>query len=461
MEPVLVISLLIAFLAVAALGAGTALFVVRSRTAAEGETVQRLAAELAARHDAQVDGVVERVVSVAGDSFDSRLQTGTAELEHRRQAIDDRLEGVVKSLADKVDSVDKLVAERVGGMSDTVGERVGGMSKSLGHQVTTMNTELGQLRMLVGQLQKERAQQHGQFVESLEAATRQQKVLAETTQHLREALASPQARGQWGERMAEDVLRSAGMREGINYRKQRAIEGGTRPDFTFLLPDDQHLHMDVKFPVANYLRYLEAPSDAEAAILRDRFLKDVRERVKELHGRGYAASDTTVGYLLLFIPNESVYGFIHENDTALLDDALGKKVVLCSPTTLFAVLGVVRQAMDTFAVERKTDEILQVLAGFGAQWSKFSDQVDKVERHLATLTNSVNDLAGPRRNQLERQLSKIETIRARSIDPGANTDHHASPDTPAALPAQTDASADASTDGALPFLREVTDRNAS
>ena len=97
------------------------------------------------------------------------------------------------SLAEKVESVDKLVAERVGGMSETVGERVGGMSKSLGHQVTTMNAELTQLRGLVGQLQTERAQLHGQFVESLENATRQQQLLAETTQHQREAGQPPHA----------------------------------------------------------------------------------------------------------------------------------------------------------------------------------------------------------------------------------------------------------------------------
>ena len=447
MQPVLVISLLIAFLLVAGIGVGAGLWFARSRRGAEAATVDRLAAELAARQQAQVDGVVERVVSVAGESFDSRLQTGTVELDLRREAIEQRLEHAFTALAEKVESVDKLVAEKVGGMSETVGERVGGMSKSLGHQVTAMSTELGQLRSLVAQLQKERAQQHGQFVESLEAATRQQQVLAETTQHLREALASPQARGQWGERMAEDVLRTAGMREGINYRKQRAIEGGTRPDFTFLLPDDQQLHMDVKFPVANYLRYLEAPSDAEASVLRERFLKDVRDRVKELHGRGYAATDSTVGYLLLFIPNESVYGFIHENDASLLDDALEQKVVLCSPTTLFAVLGVVRQAMDTFAVERKTDEILQALAGFGTQWSKFSEQVDKVEKHLGTLNNSFNDLAGPRRNQLERQLGKLDAIRSRSLD-----------DEPLDALSQEASSVG---DGALPFLREVTDRSAS
>ena len=440
MNLVLVISLLIAFVLIASAGVGAGLWFARSRRGAEQATVERLATELAARQEAQVDGVVERVVSVAGESFDSRLQTGTIELEHRREAIEQRLEHAFTALTQKVESVDKLVAEKVGGMSDTVGERVGGMSKQLGEQVHSMNTELTQLRSLVGQLQKERAQQHGQFVESLEAATRQQKLLAETTGHLRDALASPQARGQWGERMAEDVLRSAGMREGVNYRRQKMIDGGTKPDFTFLLPDDRHLHMDVKFPVTNYLRYLEAPTETEAAALRDRFLRDVRDRVKELNGRGYAASDSTVGYLLLFIPNESVYGFIHENDVTLLDDALGQQVVLCSPTTLFAVLGVIRQAMDTFAVERASEEILQCLAGFGEQWRKFSEQIDKVDRHLDTLNRSMGELSGTRRRQLERQLDRIDDVRSRN----GVTD-------------ETPSLAQAS----LPALREVSDRSAS
>jgi len=425
MESVLVISLVASLLLAAGLGLGVGLLVVRGRRHTHDQIVAQLAAELAVRHDDQAAGMVERVVAVAGESFDGRLQTGTAELDRRREAIDlsmtsaqkrldEQLGVVVASLQSKIEEVDKIVAERVGGLSATMDASVGGMSKNLGSQVTAMSSELQQVRLLVAQLQKERVQQHGQFVESLAAATRQQNVLAETTQQLREALASPQARGQWGERMAEDVLRSAGMREGINYRKQATIEGGTRPDFTFLLPDDRHLHMDVKFPVTNYLRHLEASTEIEAAASKERFLRDVRDRVKELSGRGYAAADTTVGYLLLFIPNESVYGFIHENDAGLLDDALGQKVVLCSPTSLFAVLAVIRQAMDTFAVEQATEEILECLAGFGLQWQKFSGQIDKVERHIATLTNSFGELSGTRRRQLERQLDRIEDVRSRS-----------------------------------------------
>src|SRR3712207_8703452 len=54
---------------------------------------------------------------------------------------------------------------------------------------------------------------------------------------------------------SEDVLRLAGFVEGVNYVKQRVIEGrGTRPDFTFSLPRGHVVHMDAKFPAANYLR---------------------------------------------------------------------------------------------------------------------------------------------------------------------------------------------------------------
>ena len=61
-------------------------------------------------------------------------------------------------------------------------------------------------------------------------------MLSSTTQSFREALANPNARGQWGERMAEDVLRHAGFIEHVNYEKQVVVEGAGIPDFTFLLP---------------------------------------------------------------------------------------------------------------------------------------------------------------------------------------------------------------------------------
>ena len=273
--------------------------------------------------------------------------------------------------------------------------------------------QLDRVADLVLGLSDRQVAQHGELSASLGETLRATAGLADTTAHLREALASPKARGQWGERMADDVLRLAGFVEGINYRRQMTLPGGTIPDVTFLLPGDLLLHMDVKFPLDNYLRASNAVSPSDRASFEEAFLRDVRQRVKELAGRGYVQPGVTVDHVLLFIPNDSVYGFVHERDPGLADLALRQKVVLCSPFTLFAVLGVIRQSVEAHEVSRTSDEILQCLAAFGDQWTRFSEQLDLVARRFDTMHKGLEDLTGPRRRQLERQLDRIDDLRTR------------------------------------------------
>ncbi|MEL7207103.1 MAG: DNA recombination protein RmuC, partial [Actinomycetota bacterium] len=243
---------------------------------------------------------------------------------------------------------------------------------------------------------------------------------------LREALANPKARGSWGERMAEDVLRMAGFVEGVNYRTQTGVEGGGIPDVTFLLPGDRVLHMDVKFPVDNYLRHLEAVGDVEREGAARAFVKDVKTQIKGLAGRSYVDEDDSVDYLVMFVPNEAVYTFLHEQEPGIIDHALGQRVVLCSPLTLFPLLSVIRQATETLAVERTSGEILDCLAGFTTQWDKFTAQLDKLERSLSSTNRAFEDLSGTRRRALERKMAEIDDLRSRrgllAGDPGEDAD---------------------------------------
>jgi DNA recombination protein RmuC len=280
-------------------------------------------------------------------------------------------------------------------------------------RLEAMNDELHRVTDLL----KEFETQRGAKLDVLDGVLRQQREglaeLTQTTQGLREALSSSKARGQWGERMAEDVLQLAGFVEGVQYRKQVSVEGGSGiPDFTFMLPRGVVLYMDVKFPLDNYMRYLDAESELDQHRHRDSFLKDVRAKVKELAARSYTSSDAdTVDCVLLFIPNEALYGFIQENDGAVLEHALGHKIVMCSPMTLFAVLAVVRQAVDSFRLERTTSEILDVLGSFSKQWDAFGTQMDTLGKRLESTATAFDDLTGTRRRQLERQLDRIEDLR--------------------------------------------------
>ena len=92
---------------------------------------------------------------------------------------------------------------------------------------------------------------------NLETNKNETKNLRDTTSKLREILSSSQKRGQWGERMVEDILKFIGLMENVNYKKQVTIESGERPDFTFMLPKEKIINMDVKFPLAHYEKYIE------------------------------------------------------------------------------------------------------------------------------------------------------------------------------------------------------------
>ena len=308
-----------------------------------------------------------------------------------------------------------LAAERRLGTQELEGKK-----SLIDQELHGMRGDLAKLTGLIHQVESERQKHTGELTSQLQEAGRHTQTLADTTQSLREALSSTTARGQWGERMAEDVLRLAGFVDGVNYRKRQAIAGRAIPDYTFLLPQGLSLHMDVKFPLNNYMRYLDADLRRRARRHRKEFLKDVRARLKEVTSRGYGnTGSSTIDCVLLFIPNEQVYGFIHEQDRALLDDALRDKVVFCSPLTLFAVLAVIRQAVDNFRLSQTSHEILELLGGVPEAVGQVRRADGQGRPRPKTAGNAFDELEGTRRRGLDRELDKIDAMRQRQeVDAG-------------------------------------------
>src|SRR5262249_21189017 len=157
-------------------------------------------------------------------------------------------------------------------------------------------------------------------------------------------------RGDWGERMVEDVLRPIGFLEGRNYLKQETMDYGSgRPDYTFLLPGRLKVNLDSKFPWENYREYYNAKTEGEKEQYRKCFLRDVRNRVKDLANREYINPlEGTLDFVLMFVPNELIYSFVNEQAPDLFDFALSSKIVLCSPWSLYPVLSIIRRAVDNF-----------------------------------------------------------------------------------------------------------------
>ncbi|MBY5163375.1 DNA recombination protein RmuC [Salsipaludibacter albus] len=362
-----------------------------------------------------VAGVAAIAATMAVRSLTRRQDAATehhwdalrTELDAQRSVLEERnsraLHDAVRTVVDLAG--DKLTTENAASRA-MLEER----DRTLEERASRMTAEFERMRELVAELDRERSRGMGDLQRRLEEASRATGELSRTTGALKEALASSRARGQWGERMAEDVLRAAGFVKGINYEVQQTTSRG-RPDITFLLPAGRHLHMDVKFPLDNYLKSLECDDEAVAHQAVRAFVKDARNRVRELARRDYG--DTTEGSLdevLLFLPNEQVYAFLHDVEPGLLDEALSQRIILCSPVTLFAVLAVIRQAVDDHMTEQRSAEILDALNGFSDQWERFVEHLEKVGDRITSAQRAFDTVNGVRRRQLERQLEAIDDL---------------------------------------------------
>ena len=304
-------------------------------------------------------------------------------------------------------TVTQMVTQQSG---DALGKRAEVISTTLKGVHDDVSKRLAELNHELDQLRQHNA---GQFSSVSEAVT----LLAQRTANLNEVLSSSQKRGQWGERLAEDMIRAAGLVEGVNYSKQDTTAAGGRPDFTFTMPPDRVLFMDVKFPFDRYVAHLDADDDTTRATTKADFVKAVRSHVDALAKRDYIDQTTedALDYVLMFVPNESISGFVHEADPHLIDWALERKVVLCSPLTLYAFLVVIRQATESFHTEQTAAEITQQINKFSKEFDNYSAAVDKVRATFNKLDNELGAIAtdGTRFRKLSVPIRDIEKLRKR------------------------------------------------
>ena len=368
----------------------------------QGKTAKELAEELFRESEAQrkanIDSMLENIKASFGSLSLDALSKSTEEfLKLAKSRLESEREISLKELDGKKGLIDQ--------------------------QLQQMSSKLEDVSRVMKELERDRVKKFGELTSQLNTATQQTTALMQTTNQLREALASTKVRGQWGERMAEDVLQLAGFIENVNYLKEKTIEGaGSRPDFTFLLPENLKLNMDVKFPLNNYIKFLETDLEPEKVKFRNDFLRDVRARIKEVTSREYINPEqSTVDYVLLFIPNEQVYSFIHEQDSSILDEGLKNRVIFCSPITLFAVLAVIRQSVDNFALGKTSNEILSLFGVFKKQWDEFLKKLELLGKRIEDTQKEYELLVTTRRRQLERPLNKIDDLRTQKGLP-INTD---------------------------------------
>ena len=281
--------------------------------------------------------------------------------------------------------------------------------QAIEHTVSGLKEELGKYQQMLRESEQGSSRKFGSLENELKNASIATSKLQETTVKLNNILGNVKLRGQWGERMAEDIIRYAGLIENVNYLKQNVNSTATKPDFTFLLPQGHCINMDVKFPLDNYLQMVNAAQGVQRDSYEKEFIKNVKDRIKELQNRDYInPSENTLDFVLLFIPNEQVFGFIQEKMPDVMDFALKQKVVLCSPFTLYAMLSVVRQAHEHFRFEKDIKKIIELIEGFAKDYELFKNRFADLGNLINKVSIEYSDINDKSFKKLDGKIQKIE-----------------------------------------------------
>jgi DNA recombination protein RmuC len=258
--------------------------------------------------------------------------------------------------------------------------------------------------------EKERIDSFSSLKTSVEESRKITEQLSVSTESLKKVLSNNQLRGQFGEQVADDLLKMAGFVRGEDYEFNKEQAGSeTRPDFAIFLPDRTRINVDSKFPYVNLQRMSETDDKETKEKYVKLFEKDVKEKIKQVTSRDYISpEDKTVDFVILFIPNEMIFSYIYDKMPELSQEAMESKVVLAGPFSFTAMLRMIKQSYENFRVQKNIYNIIGHVKAFEKEFDTFSGEFYKIGDRIGSLQKQYESVSSTRFNQLVRRIDKVK-----------------------------------------------------
>jgi DNA recombination protein RmuC len=265
--------------------------------------------------------------------------------------------------------------------------------------LSPLRVTLARVELQVGGLERDLVEKYARLDQRLGAVAASGEALRQQTAALVGALRSSNSRGTWGEAQLRRIVEHAGMLARVDFTEQpRAIgpDGRSlRPDLVVHLPGGKHIVVDAKAPMSAFLDATATDDSAEQARLLRAHSRALRGHIDTLAAREYwAAFNPTPELVVCFVPGDAVLAAALEADPGLHEDAMARKVVLASPSTLLALLRTLAFTWQQDALVGNARQLFETGQELYSRLSTLGSHTAKLGRTLHTAVEDYNKLVG-------------------------------------------------------------------
>jgi DNA recombination protein RmuC len=260
-----------------------------------------------------------------------------------------------------------------------------------------VTTTLQQLQARLTEVEKDRAKLSAELQGQVRAVRDTGEALRKETAALVTALRKPQVRGSWGETTLRNVAKLAGMVEHCDFDLQvtsRPDGQALRPDMRVHLAEGKHVIVDSKVPLSAFLDAAETEDEEQKAVHLGRFAAHVRTHVDQLSAKQYWKSAESPEFVVLFLPNEGFFAAALDQMPDLYEYAIGKDVVIATPTTLIGMLRAVSYGWKQAALAKDAAEVARLGRELHDRLGNMGGHFARLGKALTSAVGAYNDTVG-------------------------------------------------------------------
>lgn len=205
---------------------------------------------------------------------------------------------------------------------------------------------------------------------------------------LQQFLSSPKLRGNIGEQVLKELLKQFLPQESFNL--QYTFKSGEKVDAA-IKTSAGIIAVDSKFPMENFRKLQETDDRQQTEQVKKDFERDVKKHIDDISHKYILTDEGTLDYALMYIPSESVYYEIVNNQT-LFDYAQTKRILPVSPTTFYAYIKAILMSFEGQKIEKQAQEILAALRGIKKDYGKVKENLGTLQKHLTNAANMMGNV---------------------------------------------------------------------